>query len=234
MNVMIKSDLITMKHSALQLVIMPLVIAVFIDFMTGSIVVGVGAIAAMVPFMFIFSIVAYDELNGWERFRLTLPITRRQVAFGRYGSTLIVVLIWSIVSYLFAVVMGAVNSLLPTNIALEGASTEMDATGVAAGAIVLAVTVMLIAAAFAYPFIMRFGLTKATRLVPVALVLLIALLIWLVGDSGLLDRFLPKESLDSFWELNSFLITAGALCVSLILYGLSALVSAWLYERRQF
>lgn len=44
------------------------------------------AIAAMVPFTGLFSLAAYDEQNNWELFRLTLPLTRRQVVFGRYAS----------------------------------------------------------------------------------------------------------------------------------------------------
>ena len=86
MKAMIVSDFAVLRSALLQLVGICVVIALFMGYAMGTLVGGAAAIAAMPPFMLLFSLAATDELNGWERFRLTLPLTRRQVVFGRYAS----------------------------------------------------------------------------------------------------------------------------------------------------
>lgn len=237
MNVMIKSDLITMKNAAMQLAIMPLVVVVFIIFVSGSLIVGVAAMAIMVPFMYLFSICAYDELNDWERFRLTLPITRRQVAYGRYASTLLVIALCAVAALLLGAIVVTVDSLLPPNLVIPGASAEANRPEMIFGAVCMVVTITLVVGALTYPLIMRFGMTKGTRLAPVVMVLLIAFGIWLFGDSGVLDALFPSSSSEELWGHiggTSLLISLGCIAAGLALYGMSALLSARLYERRQF
>ncbi len=86
MKAMIVSDFAVLRSALLQLVGICVVIALFMGYAMGTLVGGAAAIAAMPPFMLLFSLAATDEQNGWERFRLTLPLTRRQVVFGRYAS----------------------------------------------------------------------------------------------------------------------------------------------------
>lgn len=233
MNAMIRSDLITMKNSAIQLAIMPLIAAVAILAMTGSLLASVAAVSAMLPFLFIFSISAYDEMNGWERFRLTLPITRHQVAYGRYGSTLIVVAACSVCALLFAAVAAAVLSALWPDGSWMGtyAETELPEEALAemmANAVCAVSALILLVAAFSYPLIMRFGMTKGTRFAPIALIFLFAFGLWLFSDSGLVD------GLGESFANSPMLLGILALAASLILYVLSALLSARLYARRQF
>ena len=82
----------------MQLLLISIVICGFLAWGTGEVIVGTAAMATMAPLMYLFSIFAYDEMNGWERFRMTLPLTKHQVAYGRYVSMLIV----SVVSMLAA------------------------------------------------------------------------------------------------------------------------------------
>lgn len=85
MKAMIVSDFAVLRSVLLQLLGICLVIALFMGYVMGAVGTA-AAIAAMVPFTGLFSLAAYDEQNNWERFRLTLPLTRRQVVFGRYAS----------------------------------------------------------------------------------------------------------------------------------------------------
>lgn len=233
MNTMIRSDLITMKNSAAQLAIMPLIVAAAILVMTSSLLASVAAIGAMLPFLFIFSISAYDEMNGWERFRLTLPITRHQVAYGRYGSTLIVVAACALCSLLFAAVAATVLSALwPDGSWMSSFSGAEPPKGnlaeMTVSAVCMVSAVILLVAAFSYPLIMRFGMTKGTRFAPIALIFLFAFGLWLLGDSGLADG-LGKSFADS-----TLLMGALSFAAALVLYVLSALLSARLYAYRQF
>lgn len=85
MKAMIVSDFAVLRSALLQLLGICAIIALFMGYVMGAVGTA-AAIAAMVPFMGLFSLAAYDEQNNWERFRLTLPLTRRQVVFGRYAS----------------------------------------------------------------------------------------------------------------------------------------------------
>lgn len=237
MSTIIRSDLITMKNAALQLAIMPVIVSIVITLMTGSLIVGTSAVAIMVPFMYLFSISSYDELNGWERFRLTLPITRRSVAYGRYASTLIVIALCFAGALVLAALMMGIGSLIPSNALLPDISAEENPPEMIFLAVCLVSTLMLVVAAITYPFIMRFGLTKSTRLAPVMLILLLAIVIWLISDSGLLAGLLAEGSFADLANLSSvlpWLIGLGGLCIALVLFALSALLSARLYEKRQF
>lgn len=230
---MIRSDLITMKNSAPQLAIMPLIVAIAILVMTSSLLASVAAIGAMLPFLFVFSISAYDEMNGWERFRLTLPITRHQVAYGRYGSTLIVVAVCALGSLLFAAVAAAVLSALWPDGSWMGTLSETEPPKGAlpemmVSAVCMVSATILLVAAFSYPLIMRFGMTKGTRFAPIALIFLFAFGLWLFGDSGLAD------GLGESFANSPILLSILALAAALVLYLLSALLSARLYAHRQF
>ena len=75
MKAMIFSDLITSKNAFVQLLLISIVICGFLAWGTGEVIVGTAAMATMAPLMYLFSIFAYDEMNGWERFRMTLPLT---------------------------------------------------------------------------------------------------------------------------------------------------------------
>ena len=204
MKAMIFSDLITSKNSFAQLLGMTLFVAIFIAAGTSTLVTSTACIAAMVPFMYLFSISAYDEQNGWERFRLTLPISRRQVAYGRYASMMAIVLIALVVSWLAGM-----------------------AIGFAVG--VLAEAVIIIAAAVSLPLIMRFGMTKGSRLVPVIMVF--AICMGVAFFSSGVDA-LDLEALIS-GEFDLMVAVAVILLAALAVYVISACISARLYEGRE-
>ena len=197
MKTLVISDLVTMRSALAQMAGICLLVYVFISFATQSIVAGAAAVAVMVPFMYFFTVSAYDETHNWELFRLTLPMTRRQVVFGRYASLLVVI------------------------------------APVIFGAAVMPVVIMLVACSLALPLVLRYGVTKGTRLVPVAVVLIMAFAIYLVGDGGLGAGAL--EGLEAWLAQGSNLaVTCGlSVAASLVLYGASACVAARLYERRE-
>ena len=229
MKAMIFSDLITSKNSFAQLLGMTIFVAIFIAAGTSTLVTSTACVAAMVPFMYLFSISAYDEQNGWERFRLTLPISRPQVAYGRYASMMVVVLISLVVSWLAGMAIGLIAENFFVGIASEGlflsewSPLELLAVGVIAEAVII------IAAAVSLPVIMRFGMTKGSRLVPVIIVF--ALCFGLAFFTSGIEA-LDLEALIS-GEFDLVIAVAVILLVSLALYVISACISARLYEGRE-
>ena len=93
MKAMVFSDLVTMKRNLLQLMGICVFVALFISVGTETLAATGACISAMIPIMYLFSIAAYDEMNKWEVFRLTLPLSRMQVVAGRYVSFLLVALV---------------------------------------------------------------------------------------------------------------------------------------------
>ncbi len=236
MKTLVISDLVTMRSALAQMAGICLLVYVFISFATQSIVAGAAAVAVMVPFMYFFTVSTYDETHNWELFRLTLPMTRRQVVFGRYASLLVVIAASLAVSFAFGVLLALAAGALAGSLGVvvpEGLLPQGDFVPVIFGAAVMPVVIMLVACSLALPLVLRYGVTKGTRLVPVAVVLIMAFAIYLVGDGGLGAGAL--EGLEAWLAQGSNLAVACGLSVaaSLVLYGASACVAARLYERRE-
>ena len=144
MKAMIVSDFAVLRSAILQLLGICAIIALFMGYVMGAVGTA-AAIAAMVPFMGLFSLAAYDEQNNWERFRLTLPLTRRQVVFGRYAS----IALLTVGSLALALVLGlgiaALAGLLPTEWLPESLSPAENTPEMIVGSTVGGVSVVAIA-----------------------------------------------------------------------------------------
>lgn len=231
MKAMIFSDLITSKNSFPTLLGMTLLIAVFIAIPTESLYGSIGACAAMIPFMYLFSISAYDEQNGWERYRPTLPITRRQVALGRYASLLIVCACSLVLAVLMGCAIGLVADMLPADAVPSGLRLSNSGVAEVVGTALLTQVVILLVAALTMPFILRYGMTKGTRIAPVLLIFVITGIIVFVSNTPLV------EDLEGFINVMGMqgivIVLIVALAVVLALYVVSSFIAARLYERRE-
>lgn len=229
MKAMIFSDLVTSKNSFITLFGITVFVSLFIAVMTETLVTAVACIAAMVPFMYLFSISAYDEQNGWERFRLTLPISRKQVAYGRYASTLLIMLCSLALAIILGLITGVVCDTLPIANIPDGLKLSTFGIATIAGIALTVQLIILIACIFTLPLIMRFGMTKGSRIVPIVLVLALSLGIAAAGDT--LDVALLGSILNN--DTTVTLILSVATIILFALYVISALISARLYQQRE-
>lgn len=235
MKAMMVSDFCAMKSALLQMIGILTVVGIVMAWAMDTAVGAAAALGAMVPFMYLFSVGSLDEQNGWERFRLTLPLTRRQVMLGRYGSTAVVAVA--------AAVGGLIMGLLVTAVAdvvdgeggrLAGLSSVQNPPEALVCSVVLTLTVFLVGAAVALPLMARFGMTKATRFVPLVVVLVMAFGIAALDtplSSGVLAEW-GSWVMGDPWH--GALLVGGALLAAAVLYGASALIAARLYEQREF
>ena len=102
------------------------------------------------------------------------------------------------------------------------------------GSTVGGVSVVAIAMAVAMPVITRFGMTKAARIVPIIVVLIVAFAVAFFGNGVQLTGALAAlvQRLDTG---NNYLFLAAALAVVVaLIYVASAFVAAKLYEKREF
>lgn len=230
MKAMIFSDLITSKNSVFQLLGITLFVSVLIAVGTGTLVTAVACMATMVPFMYLFSISAYDEQNGWERFRLTLPISRRQVAYGRYASMFIIMLVSLVVSFVVGVLIGLIAEALPSDMLDKGISLSEWGVQAIFSVGIMTQAIILVAAAVSLPFIMRFGVTKGSRLVPVILILALSAGVAFFTNNV---EFLDLDAIAGNIESVFFIAMAVIVVIALVMYCASAYLSARLYEKRE-
>ena len=234
MKTMIVSDFAILRPTLVQLAGICTVVALFMGYATGSIVSGGAAVAAMTPFMLLFSLAAADEQGGWERFRLTLPLTRRQVVFGRYATLGIIALGAIAFALTLSFAALAVLNLLPAPVIPTRLTPGDNSPAAIIGGVVGGVCSVMVGMAVALPLIMRFGMTKTTRIVPAVVVIFLAL-----GAGFFGDGIQPTGALADFaqWlDTGSNYLVAAALAVAaaVVIYGASALVAAKLYEPREF
>ena len=225
MKAMIVSDFAVLRSALLQLVGICVVIALFMGYAMGTLVGGAAAIAAMPPFMLLFSLAATDELNGWERFRLTLPLTRRQVVFGRYASLGLIAAATIAFSLALSFLLLGVISCMPAGILPEGLTPADNPPAALVGSVVGAVGVITLGMAVTL---------RATRLVPVVVVIAIA-----AGISFFDAGIQPTGVLASLAQWldtgSNYLLLAIAMVAAVALvYAASALIAAKLYEKREF
>lgn len=234
MKAMLVSDFAVLRSALLQLVGICVIIALFMGYAMGSLVGGAAAIAAMPPFMLLFSLAATDELNGWERFRLTLPLTRRQVVFGRYASLGLIAVGTIAFSLALSFLLLGVISCMPADVLPEGLTPAENPPAALVGSVVGAVGVITLGMAVTLPLIFRFGMTRATRLVPVVVVIAIA------AGIGFFDAGIQPTGVLADLALwldagNNYLLLAAIMVIVVaLIYAASAFIAAKLYEKREF
>lgn len=239
MKAMIFSDLITSRRAFTQLFVIMAIVAVVIAVGMETLAPIAAIAAAMIPMMFIFSAAAYDEMNRWEAFRLGLPLSRNSVVWGRYASLLLVTaaatafgIVYSLLVALLAAVFadGMGQNAMLAGLLLESNPPEMMVASGCMGA-----AAVMLMSAVTLPFIMRFGMTRAARIIPLVAIFAVAGFLMAVGSDGPLAGIMPQGAQWLLGTDDGFMVlTVGALVVTLAIYVISAFVSTRVYAAREF
>lgn len=226
----------TIRSALFQMAIIYLILGIVVGIAMESSVAMVACISAMTPFLVVFTLSGYDEANGWQRFRACLPISRGAIVFGRYA----IVLLSSIVMAAFAVVVALALAHIAPHLPLAESTVESleahsDPT-MLAGSALAGAAIILFVTALILPFILRFGMTKAMRIVPVVIALLFVVAVPFVGDA------LPNAS-GNGWvadlltfvndESNLPAVMAAVAAATLAFYAVSYIVAARLYRSKE-
>lgn len=217
-------------------------LAFSILFMAVCFTVGMGSTSMLPGIIFMMGMFSlsnsashYDEQNDWAAFRLTMPVSRRDVVLGRYlfvlAGTLIASLFVSVAACLLSWMGGA--SLLPEVVANM---VRLDADMIQAGVFALAFCSAMgfVTASVSMPVFFKFGQTKATQWLPFIMMFLGVAPVMAGGFMGE-EAIVPMQQALSFAEtpegLTSF--TVGALIFGAVCYAVSALVSLRVYKARE-
>ena len=184
----------------------------------------VGIVALYVMLFFTLSgCFQADEMGGWERARLTLPVTRRDVVLGRYLFILLSLCSFDLVITLLGV---ASARLLPQAFPLMRDAFDLGGM-LLAGAGSIAAFLALVS--LQMPFLFMWGARRASfalslpALIPLASMVIPKDAVALVARAAIVwvESWGP-------WP-----VLLACVLAALVMYGLSALLSCVLYERRE-
>jgi ABC-2 type transport system permease protein len=235
MKAMIACDFACLRTALKSVLLSSVFVALVVLIGMGSFYILPACLSAMIFLTLINNLFAYDELNGWQGLRLTMPITRKQTVEGRYASALMLVLYGTVVGIAITVVLIGVAMIAESIPASSGFAAGLLANGAWQGIALSAfagVSLSILIAAVMLPVVLRNGLTKGTRVLPVAFALVVVMLLAL--GQGVMQMPQP-EGLVAWLQTDTgaILLILVVLVVSILLLVLSCLVSIRLYAKRE-
>ncbi len=205
-----------------------------------SVAAAPGVLTCMYFIMGALATSAYDEQNNWGLYRLTMPISRRDVVLGRYGVIVTLGLLGMLAGFIATIALSLIAGVIP----LPGdLSSSLGLTQDNVQAMVFSCALCMIigsaVASIETPVYFRLGQTKATQWIPMISVILFIGPMVILGATGGLDNFAGIA--DAIRGLFAFIETPVGVTVSLVValgvatlfLGISAAVSLKLYEKRE-
>jgi ABC-2 type transport system permease protein len=229
MKLLFLSDLLIMRKTLIRIFLILIISGAFIAYSAQDFTAAILACSVVVAYMYLMNVFTTDESYGWAQYRLTLPLVRRHVVLGRYLSIFVVTLgSFALYTLITCGIMAICQQLtLPADVAYL-LSFERYPLAHFLASTLGGITVFFISAAFFLPFIMRFGLTRGSRIITI---------LFLIGPSMLLAIF--SESVfgeHALGYFEGFMQSAAPITffiAALVLYAISALISVRLYETRE-
>ena len=231
---MVKMELVVFGQYLKQLSFSILFMAVCFAAGTGSTSALPGIIFMMGMFSLSNSASNYDERNDWAAFRLTMPVSRKEVVLGRYLFVLAGALSVSLLVGAAALVLSILGdaSVLPEVVARV---VRLDADALQAGLFTLAFCSAMgfVIASVSMPVFFKFGQTKATQWLPFIMMFLGVAPFMVVGFMGEEAMMAAQRAL-AFAETPEGLATfaAGACAFGLMCYVVSCAISLRIYSAR--
>lgn len=226
------SEFITSKNVLMQSVVIYVVVSLIIGVSMQSPLGMVACIGAMTPFLMVFTFCALDGMNGWERFRATLPVSRAAIVASRYANVLAASVVMLLLGWAITMALSAAVPALPIGVeAAESFASEASNPALVLCAGVLGMGITLFAIAFILPFALRFGMTKAIRIAPIALALLLPVSIFFMRQVPDMAQLLSRASL--WLDQNIVLATALFITAVLTAYAASCVVAVAMYRSKE-
>lgn len=233
MKAMLISDLIIMRKYLIQQSAIGLVLGVVLAFVMENPFVITPLIGVMVAVTCAFTVLALDERNGWERYRLALPLSRANVVVGRYASLGIATLIGFAVGFVASIIVLAIASAPAAGtVGIERMLANHVLWGSLAIACACGLVIVSVMLSVMLPLALRFGMTKAVRFVP-AIVIVAALIALAASQTGGAEGIV--SFIDSVYRGSIGIagLVVGAVAIAIALYAASAAIAAKLYEARE-
>ncbi len=229
MKAMIIADLMMSRSTTAQQFIVPLLIAIFICIGMESLFAAPIVIILSVCYSRMFTLLALDEQNGWQRYRAAMPVSRAQIMAARCIALLILALLASL--YSIAITALLAYALPPIMHAIGFATFALEADlPMIAFMVALGLLFTAVLSGATLPLYARFGMTKAIGYLPVLFLLIAMVGLGFLGSSakqspGLFEGLLTGMPLT---------MTLATLAITVVLFILGGALSIALYRKRQF
>lgn len=233
-------EMTVFRDYAKQLLGIGFFVVIFVSGGMGTIVAAPAILTMMFFLMGTMAAAAYDEQNGWGLFRLTMPVSRRDVVLGRYGVIVTLGLFGLVAGLAAGAVLVGLAQVMPLPFGLSDAlalSTEDVLATFFAAAFCLMLGAVI--TSIETPVYFRLGQNKTTQWLPMITVLVFVGPMLIINGTGILDD--GAINLAAIGELLGFIESpvgvavffAAAVVVAAVALSISAAVSLKLYDRRE-
>lgn len=164
--------------------------------------------------MLIFTGMTYDTLSGWDKFVLTMPVSRKDIVGSKYLCCIIYAIVAITASTLFSLVLGYIHPMGDDDLIL------LAATAAALLCVIFLIYSILI------PLIYKLGVEK-TRIVMIAVIM--------IPIFGLMAiyKYIP-ESVFTFAEQHVGLVAAAGAAFCVLVYIISYFVSLNIFSKKEY
>lgn len=186
---------------------------------------GTCAVSAMSPIMVMSSLAGFDNQNGWERYRATLPISRKDIIYARYLS----IIVFSAVMACAAALLSIITLPFFDHTGTPSTGQFVFETTIASAASMLISLMMVF---LAQPLFFRFGHMEALRLSVGLFALLWCLAIATLSSSNPISNWLMSIAGANPDPAALGCLCAGIATLTLALCAISCTVSTKVYRVR--
>lgn len=186
---------------------------------------GACAVSAMSPIMVMNSLAGFDNQNGWERYRATLPFSRKDIICARYLSVIVFSAIMACAAVLLNII--ALPFFNSAGVTSTGQTVFEIAIAPAASMLISLMMVFL-----AQPLFFRFGHMEALRLSVGLFALLWCLAIATLSSSNPISNWLMSIAGANPDPTVLGCLCAGTAVLALALCVISCAVSTKVYRAR--
>lgn len=186
---------------------------------------GACAVSAMSPIMVMSSLAGFDNQNGWERYRATLPLSRKDIICARYLS----IIVFSAVMACAAVLLNIIALPILNNTGIPSTGQTIFEIAIASVASML---ISLMIVFLAQPLFFRFGYMEALRLSAGLFALLGCLVMAALSSSNPISNWLMSIAGANPDSAVLGCLCAGIAVLALVLCALSCAISIKVYRAR--
>ena len=171
-------------------------------------------IIPLIGIMLFISTFSYDDFNNWNSYAVTLPDGRKNVVRAKYIASIILTAVLGIVALAIGVGIGYAKT---NNINIEEIISSLMGT-ILSNVIIISLL---------YPIVFKFGATNGR-------IILFAVVFGIAGIGALIAQFVDMTSIiNMINRLDSYSLIAIPI-ISVILIGISYLISNKIYQNKEF
>ena len=207
---LIKKDFLLIKANLKQMLI---VFAIYLILIFQG-TMDITFVVPLIGIMLFISTFSYDDFNNWNSYAVTLPDGRKNVVKAKYIASIILTVILSVVALAFGVGVAYIKS---NNINLDETISALMGT-------VLSSVIII---SLLYPIVFKFGATNGR-------IILFAVVFGIAGIGALISNFIDMTPvINMINELDNYALIAIPI-ISIILLGISYLISNKIYQHKEF